>query len=171
MRPQIACLLLFAPLALFQLGGCATADHDPFVAAVDGQLKSRSMQTREVAASSRRALVDAVIGTLQDHHFRIVEVDPVLGTITAYQLHGPKGGWRFGERTNLTVIVRDQEDARRFRVRASMSVGLDAEDSPELYRQFFLALEQTLARRSQGQRDTAPRRLPETRSVVTPIVR
>ena len=82
-------LLLALSLAL---AGCETATYDPHVAAVDNQLLARSIQTRELSAERYQDVVTAVIGTLQDYHFRIVEVDPDLGTLTAYQMTDARSG-------------------------------------------------------------------------------
>lgn len=123
--------------------GCATTDYDPHVAAVENQLEARAMQTRELGADSYQALVTAVIGTLQDHHFRIVEIDPDLGTITAYQVTNHLAGTPLSGRTTLTVLVRER-GAGIYRVRMNMSIGPRAETTAELYQQFFAALQRKL---------------------------
>jgi len=129
--------LLFASM----LTGCATSEYDPHVAAVENQLQARTIQTRDMNAASYQAVVVAVISTLQDYHFRIVDIDPELGTITAYQStarDNPLGG-----RTSLSVLIREQDESR-FRVRMNLSLGLDVEHTPELYQQFFAALHRKL---------------------------
>lgn len=125
------------------LCGCASTDYDPHVAAVDNQLRVRSIQTRELEAESYQALVTAVIGTLQDHHFRIVDIDPRLGTITAYQHTDFRSRTPLAGRTALTVLIRPQGDGL-FRVRMNMAIGVEIEQTPELYQQFFAALQRKL---------------------------
>ena len=126
------------------LAGCATStDYDPYVAAVENQLESRSIQTRDIEATDYGKLVTAVISTLQDYHFRIVDIDPDLGTITAYQVTAFKPGDPLSGRTALTVMIRER-DQKTFRVRMNMSSGLKVDNEPELYRQFFSALQRKL---------------------------
>ena len=137
-------LLLALSLAL---AGCETATYDPHVAAVDNQLLARSIQTRELSAERYQDVVTAVIGTLQDYHFRIVEVDPDLGTLTAYQMTDARSGRPLTGRTSLTVLIREREPGL-FRVRMNMTVGIDVEDTPELYQQFFAALQRRIHARA-----------------------
>ena len=126
------------------LGACAVStDYDPYVAAVDNQLERRSYQTREIAEADYQRLVTAVIGTLQDYHFRIVDVDPDLGIVTAYQLTSHQQQRRHVRRTDLTVVIRERGE-RRFNVRMNMTTGLESEDSAALYSQFFAALDRKL---------------------------
>ena len=76
--------LYMALMTAALLAGCTTADYDPHVAAVENQLQARSIQTRELEAASYKDVMTAVISTLQDYHFRIGDLDPDLGTVTAY---------------------------------------------------------------------------------------
>ena len=125
------------------LAGCSTIDYDPHVAAVENQLQARSIQTRKIEAESYQSLVTAVISTLQDYHFRIVDIDPDLGTVTAYQMTNLRSGKPLAGRTSLTVLVR-QPNENIFSVRMNMTIGLKVEDTPELYQQFFAALQRKL---------------------------
>ncbi len=139
---MMARLLVVAGAAL--LAACAVStDYDPYVAAVGNQLERRSYQTREIAEADYQRLVSAVIGTLQDYHFRIVDVDPDLGIVTAYQLTSHQEHRRFVRRTDLTVVIRERGE-RRFSVRMNMTTGLESEDSAALYSQFFSALDRKL---------------------------
>lgn len=138
MKP-IRLILVFAAL----LTGCASADYDPHVAAVENQLKARSIQTRDIDAADYQSVMTAVISTLQDYHFRIKDIDPDLGTITAYQMTNARAGGRLAGNTSLTVLIR-QRDEKLFSVRMNMTTGLKVEDTPELYQQFFAALQRKL---------------------------
>jgi hypothetical protein len=131
-------------LVLLGLAGCAVStDYDPYVAAIENQLEARSYQTRTIEDTDYDRLVTAVISTLQDYHFRIVHLDPELGTITAYQVTGYQRGTRQVERTELTVLIRERGELR-FSVRMNMSVGLEIQERAELYQQFFAALDRKL---------------------------
>lgn len=125
------------------LAGCSTTDYDPHVAAVENQLQARSIQTREIEAASYQELMTAIISTLQDYHFRINDIDPDLGTITAYQVTNARRGTPLSGRTALTVLVRERGE-KMFRVRMNMSIGLEIQDTPELYQQFFSVLKRKL---------------------------
>lgn len=138
MKP-IRVILVLAAL----LTGCATSDYDPHVAAVENQLKARSIQTRDVEAADYQSLMTAVISTLQDYHFRINDIDPELGTITAYQMTNFRSGSPLAGNTALTVLIR-QRGEKKFSVRMNMTTGLKVEDTPELYQQFFAALQRKL---------------------------
>ena len=130
--------------ALLALAGCATStDYDPYVTAIDNQLQARSYQTRQIADTDYNRLVSAVIGTLQDYHFRIVELDPDLGTITAYQVTTYRSSTRLGGKTELTILIRNRGE-HTYSVRMNMSTGLKADNESELYQQFFNALHKKL---------------------------
>jgi hypothetical protein len=125
-------------IALLAVAGCiSSTDYDPFVAAVDNQLESRSIQTRQINDTGYQPLMVAVISTLQDYHFRIIDINPDLGTITAHQLTSSVG------RTALTVLIRQRGEGI-FSVRMNMTTGLKADRDAELYQQFFSALQKKL---------------------------
>lgn len=131
-------------LAMLALGSCANStDYDPFVAAVDSQVETRSYQTRQIEDTGYQALMAALISTLQDYHFRIVDIDPDLGTITAYQMTTFRRDTLLGGKTALTVMVRERGE-KRYSVRMNMSTGLKVENESELYQQFFSALRRKL---------------------------
>jgi hypothetical protein len=131
-------------LAMLALGGCANSpDYDPFVAAVDGQLETRSYQTRQIEDTDYQPLMAALISTLQDYHFRIVDIDPDLGTITAYQMTTYRRDTLLGGKTALTVMIRERGE-KRYSVRMNMSTGVKVDNAPELYQQFFSALQRKL---------------------------
>ena len=128
---------------LLLLGGCSSTDYDPYVSASGNQLETRSYQTRDFEDIEYRQLVQAVVSTLQDYHFRILEVDVELGTLTAYQVTGYDRRSHLGGRTELTVFIKSHGDGR-YAVRMNMSTGLKVENEPELYQQFFAALRKNL---------------------------
>ncbi len=132
-----------ALLVALGLAGCTTADYDPHVAAVENQLEARSIQTRELEARNYRDMMTAVISTLQDYHFRIVDIDPELGTITAHQVTDMRTSKPLTGHAAITVLVRERGEGV-FSVRMNMSIGLKVEDTPQLYQQFFAALQRKL---------------------------
>lgn len=135
--------LYMALMTAALLAGCATADYDPHVAAVENQLQARSIQTRELEAASYNDVMTAVISTLQDYHFRIGDLDPDLGTVTAYQVTDSRSGKPLTGHAAVTVLIR-QRGEKTFSVRMNMAIGVKVEDTPELYQQFFAALQRKL---------------------------
>ena len=128
--------LLLAVTTLI-LGACVSTDYDPYVAATSNQLETRSYQTREFSRVQYKQLMQAVIGTLQDYHFRIREADTEFGTITAFQ------NTRKAGTTELTIFIKPR-DNNQYAVRINMLTGLKVENEPELYQQFFTALRKKL---------------------------
>jgi hypothetical protein len=125
------------------LTGCVAADYDPYVAAVENQLETRSYQTRRFEGTAQDALISALIGTLQDYHFRIQRVDPDLGVITAYQVTRSEHPSRLGGRTELTILIQDRGE-RRYQVRINMTIGPKVQDQGALYQKFFTAVSKRL---------------------------
>jgi hypothetical protein len=133
-------------LTLLLAGGCSTTEYDPYVAglaAVRGQVEARSYQTRHYENTRYQDLVTAIIGTLQDYHFRIQQADPKLGTITAYQMTSESHASGMGGRTELTILIRQRSD-EHFTVRMTMTTGPRADKEPQLYQKFFSALNKKL---------------------------
>ena len=135
--------LYMALMTAALLAGCTTADYDPHVAAVENQLQARSIQTRELEAASYKDVMTAVISTLQDYHFRIGDLDPDLGTVTAYQVTDSRFSKPLTGHAAVTVLIR-QRGENTFSVRMNMAIGVKVEDTPELYQQFFAALQRKL---------------------------
>ncbi len=121
--------------AILLLGACAStgAVYDPYVAATTNQLETRSYQTRAFSDVGYRQLMQAMVGTLQDYHFRIREVDSELGTITAFQ------NTRRAGTTELTIFIKSSGE-KQHTVRINMLTGLKVENEPGLYQQFFTAV-------------------------------
>ena len=119
------------------LGACAATDYDPYVAATSNQLETRSYQTRVFSSVGYKQLMQGVISTLQDYHFRIREVDAEIGTIAAFQNARSVGT------TELTIFVKPWGN-NQYAVRINMLTGLKAENEPELYQKFFTALRKNL---------------------------
>ena len=134
---------------LFCLAGCTGADYNPNVAAVDNQLEIRSLQTRRFEDADYQELIAAIIGTLQDYHFRIQRADAELGAITAYQVTRQKHRSRLGGRTELTILVRERGH-RLYQVRINMTIGPEVQELPELYQKFFAAVSKRLHYESQA---------------------
>jgi hypothetical protein len=134
---------IIALFSLAILAGCISTDYDPYVTAVENQLETRSYQTREINDAGYQQLLIAVIGTLQDYHFRILEVNAELGIVTAYQMTDYDQRTQLGGRTELTVLIKSRGESQHA-VRMNMTTGLKVENEPELYQQFFTALNKKL---------------------------
>jgi len=119
------------------LGACVSNDYDPYVAATTNQLETRSYQTRDFSNVGHKQLMQAMVSTLQDYHFRIQEVDTELGTITAYQ-HTRKAG-----KTALTIFIKARGE-NLHSVRINMLTGRKVLSEPEIYQKFFTAVRKQL---------------------------
>lgn len=136
-------LRIFSLCVFLLCGGCSTTDYDPYVAATDNQLKTRSYQTRDFEDVEYEHLLHAVISTLQDHHFRIRELDSELGTLTAYQHSGFNRDTGLGGHADLTVFIKPR-GKQGYAVRMNMATGLAVVSEAELYQQFFAAVQKKL---------------------------
>ena len=125
------------------IGGCAHSDYDPFVSGVDRQLETRVYQTREFESLQYEHLMQAVVSTLLDHHFRLSHVNRELGTISAQQHTKLTLGRGVNNRTEATVFVRPLE-AKSFAVRLNMTIGPEVENRAQLHQHFFAALDRKL---------------------------
>ena len=128
--------ILLATL-MSMLGACVSTDYDPYVAATANQLETRSYQTRDFSDVGHVQLMQAMVATLQDYHFRIREVDTELGTITAFQ------NTRRAGTTELTIFIKPRGD-RHYAVRINMLTGFKVEQEPDLYQKFFTAVRKQL---------------------------
>lgn len=136
------------------------------------QVKVRNAQSRVFDTTDRIAMMQAIVGTLQDIGFQIEVLDEQLGIVSGKRfldLERPKGrllqsyltydeeslvvlnrvdrGWGpFYHRSDLvriTVTVRPR-NARQLVVRASAQYYVRPVEDPQSYQQFYAALEKTL---------------------------
>ena len=132
---------------LILLAGCSTTDYDPYVAATENQLATRSFQTRYFENAEYKQLLQSVVSTLQDYHFRIHELDTQLGVLTAYQHTEFDSRTGLGGRTEVCIFIKPRGE-QGYLVRVNMVTGTEVENEPELYQQFFAALQRKLHYRS-----------------------
>lgn len=138
----------------------------------ESQVKVRNAQSRFYDTKDRRAMLEAIVETMQDLGFQISVLDPALGIVSgkrylsaerpddaglpSYLLYDEESlvvmnrvyrSWGpFQARADLvrlTVTVRDR-NAEQLIVRASAQYFLRPVENPEPYQQFFRALEQSL---------------------------
>lgn len=150
------------------------------------QVKLRAAQSRVFDTADRRRVLTALVSTIQDLDFMVEVLDEELGILSgtrfvaiegehwlepSYHIYSDKSllmftkrylGWGpFHHRSDLvrlTVTVRKRNEAQVV-VRASAQFYLRAVEEPELYQQFFRALEQSLFLQGQlvEDQDAAPR--------------
>ena len=138
----------------------------------ESQVKVRSAQSRFYDTKDKRAMLEAIVATLQDLEFQISVLDPELGVVSgkkylSAERPGPGGlpsyllydeeslvvmnrvyrSWGpFQARADLvrlSVTVRDRNE-KQLIVRASAQHFLRPVETPEAYQSFFAALEQSL---------------------------
>ena len=93
------------------------------------------MQTRAFDTTDKKALLRAVMATLQDLGFVIDHADDVLGSASATKLKGYA--------LRMTVSVRPR-GTTQLMVRANAQYNLRAVEDPEPYQQFFDALSKSV---------------------------
>lgn len=114
--------------------GCGSSRRH-LLEAEESQVKTRSIQTRAFDTTDKRAMLRAVMATLQDLGFVLDHADDVLGMVTATKLKG--------YRMRMTVNVRPR-GTRQMLVRASAQYNLEVVDDPQAYQQFFNALSKSV---------------------------
>lgn len=114
--------------------GCQSSKRH-LLAADDSQVKTRSIQTRAFDMTDKKAMLRAIMATLQDLGFVLDHADDVLGTVSATKLKG--------YRLRMTVYARERGTTQML-VRASAQFNLEVVDDPQSYQQFFDALSKSV---------------------------
>lgn len=117
----------------FFLIGCVT--QNARILEGGNQVELRSMQTRVFDTTNKNMVVRNVISTLQDLSFVIDKADADLGAVSATKLNRYK--------IRMTVTVRNKSK-KQLMVRANAQYNLTAIEDPEVYQNFFGALQKSL---------------------------
>lgn len=172
-------LLLGVALAACQAGCIGFAsrheiqgdNYDQVLRSEESQVRVRTAQSRFYDTRDERAMLEAVIATMQDLGFQIDVLDPRLGLVTgrkylsrerpgshglpSYLLYDEEGlvvlsrsvyrTWgpfqKRADLVRLTVTIRDRNESQLI-VRASAQHHLRPVETPDAYQAFFAALEQ-----------------------------
>lgn len=121
-------------LTLFFLTGCVSQDQR-ILETSESQLKLRSIQTRSFETNDKKMVTRNVVATLQDLNFVIDDADADLGTVSATKLS------RY--QVKITVQVRPKGE-NTMMVRANARYNLQPIEDPQIYQDFFTALEKSL---------------------------
>lgn len=124
-----------ALLGVFVAASACQSSKRHLLAADESQVKTRSMQTRAFDMTDKKAMLRAIMATLQDLGFVLDHADDVLGTVSATKLKG--------YRLRMTVYARER-GATQMLVRANAQYNLEAVDDPQAYQQFFEALSKSV---------------------------
>jgi len=131
--------LLVAILLLFAACAQPPPPQVDLLAPTEAQMKLRSLQTRAFEVADRNAAIRGVIATLQDLGFIIERANAPLGLVTAARFAEPN----FRDVIGVTVTVRPQADGKML-VRANAIYNNQPVEEPEVYQNFFAALERAL---------------------------
>lgn len=136
--------ILCRALALLWLGlvlaACAAPKPSPdLLSPSEAQTKLRSYQSRTFEDVDRQATLRAVMAVLQDLGFLIERANEPLGLVTGAKFAEPG----FQDVVGVTVTVRPQGE-RRMLVRANAVYNNRPVEQPEVYQNFFAALERSL---------------------------
>jgi len=127
-------------LAALLLGGCAAPEPRPdLLAPTEEQTKLRNFQTRTFDIADRQQAMRGVIAVLQDLGFIIERANEPLGLVTAARFAEPN----YLDIVGVTVTVRPQ-DGGRIMIRANAIFNNRPIDDPEVYQNFFAALQRSL---------------------------
>ena len=129
-------------LVLFGLSfvACTAPEPSPtLLSPTEEQAKLRSYQSRTFEISDRQAAMRGVMGVLQDLGFIIERANEPLGLVTAAKFAEPN----YYDVVGVTVTVREQE-GQQMLVRINAIFNNRPIEDPEVYRNFFAALERSL---------------------------
>lgn len=137
MRPF---LVLCGLAAALLSGGCAAPKPSVnLLAPTEAQTKLRSIQSRTFELSDRVVAMRGIMGVLQDLGFVIERANAELGLVTAAKFAEPN----YLDVVEITVTVRPQ-DGGKFLVRVNAIFNNKPVEDPEVYQNFFAALERSL---------------------------
>ena len=131
--------LLVGTLLLFAACAQPPPPQTDLLMPTEAQMKLRSLQTRTFEVADREAAIRGVISTLQDLGFIIERANAPLGLVTAARFAEPN----FRDVIGVTVTVRPQADGKML-VRANAIYNNQPVEEPEVYQNFFAALERSL---------------------------
>lgn len=129
-----AAMLPIVLLSLLLVSGCASRNSH-ILDTGESQLQLRSIQTRVFDTNDRQTVTRNVVATLQDLNFVIDDADADLGTVSATKLS------RY--QVKITVQVRPKSETQMV-VRANARYNLEPIDDPQIYQDFFSALQKSL---------------------------
>jgi hypothetical protein len=122
------------------LAACRAPEPKPdLLSPTAEQTRLRSFQSRTFDVADKEVALRGVIAVLQDLGFIIERANAPLGLVTAARFAEPY----YYDVVGVTVTVRPQED-RRMLIRANAVYNNRPIDDPQVYQNFFAALERSL---------------------------
>lgn len=126
-------------LAWFSAACSAPKPSANLLAPSEAQTKLRAIQSRTFELSDRLVALRGVMGVLQDLGFVIERANEELGLVTGAKFAEPN----YLDVVAITVTVRPQEGGK-FLVRVNAIYNNKPIEDPEVYQNFFAALERSL---------------------------
>ena len=123
------------------LVGCASSKDELFKMGDSSQVELRSFQSRVFDTTDKQKTLKSVISTMQDLGFVISKADAQVGVVT---------GSKFADRNSviLSVTVRSKND-KQILVQANAQQQLEAIEDPQMYQDFFNALQKAMFLKAQ----------------------
>ena len=123
------------------LVGCASSKDELFKMGDSSQVELRSFQSRVFDTTDKQKTLKSVISTMQDLGFVISKADAQVGVVT---------GSKFADRNSviLSVTVRSKND-KQILVRANAQQQLESIEDPQMYQDFFNALQKAMFLKAQ----------------------
>ncbi|MBL8724993.1 MAG: hypothetical protein JNK49_13165 [Planctomycetes bacterium] len=134
------CALFPMSLVLALAAACATPKpRVDLLSPSEAQTKLRAIQSRTFELPDRLTALRGVMAVLQDLGFVIERANEALGLVTGARFAEPN----YFDVVAITVTVRPQ-DGGKFLVRVNAIYNNKPIDTPEVYQNFFAALERSL---------------------------
>lgn len=131
-------LLVCALAAVF--AGCTAPKPSPqLLAPTEAQTRMRAIQSRTFEVADKLVALRGVMAVLQDLGFVIERANEELGLVTGAKFAEPN----YLDVVAITVTVRPQEGGK-FLVRVNAIYNNVPVEDPEVYQNFFAALERSL---------------------------
>lgn len=125
---------------LLSIAACKAPEPSPtLLAPTAAQSRLRSYQSRTFEVGDRLTAMRGVMAVLQDLGFIIERANEALGLVTGARFAEPN----YSDVVGVTVTVRPQE-GQRMLIRVNAIFNNRPIEDPEIYRNFFAALERSL---------------------------
>lgn len=118
------------------LASCVTDSKKELFSSTASEVQLRGFQSRAFDTTDREKTLRTVIATLQDLGFVISKADSLVGLVSASKFANQNSA-----QITVTVQARGQKQTV---VRANVQQHLKAVETPELYQDFFNALQKAM---------------------------
>ena len=127
---------LVLSLVALSVTGCVSDSKKELFTSTASEVQLRGFQSRAFDTIDREKTLRTVIATLQDLGFVISKADSLVGVVSASKFANQNSA-------QITVTVQ-QRGTKQTVVRANVQQHLKADETPELYQDFFNSLQKAM---------------------------